>query len=328
MKRTDLYNFIKEEIIHTLSEDTLLDKANEYVATHGDATPENLAKVLKISLEQAKELINKLSVTELTVVTKDTKSDEVNAIAKAENTNNTTVQNAVNAAKKSGKDVNIAEMARQANNMKVGDAEKFEAAKDLYEGNWIAKLLDLVKEAGEDGISIKDLAEKLGKKDPANVNPAIQELKMIGAIAPTREKAEKPAPKDKEAPKEKEVIAVAGDKEDADVEVGDEEDTFHKVDKEFDAPEVEPTAADIKKSDKLAGKGFAKTLSPEDEEKYQKLRKGMEAKIKKILAMPKAKRGASDDMKILRQLLTRDDVKKLFKDKGVSLKDFASDINK
>jgi len=278
MKRTDLYNFIKEEIIN-----------------------------------------------ELTVVTKDTKSDEVNAIAKAENTNNTTVQNAVNAAKKSGKDVNIAEMARQANNMKVGDIEKFEAAKDLYEGNWISKLLDLVKEAGEDGISIKDLAEKLGKKDPANVNPAIQELKMIGAIAPTREKAE---PKAKEAPKEKEVIAVAGDKEETDIETGEEEDTFHKVDKEFDAPEIEPTAADIKKSDKLAGKGFAKTLSPEDEEKYQKLRKGMEAKIKKILAMPKAKRGASDDMKILRQLLTRDDVKKLFKDKGVSLKDFASDINK
>ena len=279
MKRKELYNFIREEIVN-----------------------------------------------ELTVVTKDTKSDEINPIAKAEKISTSTVQNAINTAKSSGKDVNIAEidleeMARKANTLKVGSQEKFEAAKDLYEGSWIANLLNFIAEAGEEGISQKDLAEKLGKKDSANINPAIQELKMVGAIATTRVKGEE-APE--EAPEADDVIAVAGEEE-----VGDEEekeDTFYKADKEFDAPEEEPKMADIKAAEKIVAKGYAKNLSPEEEEKYAKIRKGIEAKVTKLAKLSKAKRLASDDMKVLRQLITREDVKKLFKDKGVSLKDIVADV--
>ena len=64
----------------------------------------------------------------------------------------------------------------------------------------------------------------------------------------------------------------------------------------------------------------------EEEEKYTKIRKGIEAKVAKLAKLSKAKRLASDDMKVLRQLITREDVKKLFKDKGVSLKDIVADV--
>ena len=84
--------------------------------------------------------------------------------------------------------------------------------------------------------------------------------------------------------------------------------------------------ADIKAAEKIAAKGYAKALSPEEEEKYTKLRKGIEAKVTRLAKLPKAKRLASDDMKVLRQLITREDVKKLFKDKGVSLKDIVADV--
>ena len=281
MKRKELYNFVREEIV------------NELTLSEGTAE-ENAAKAaeLKSIDAQMKALTNK-------------KSEVAKSGAVAE--------------------AGIEEMARKANTLKVGSQEKFTAAKDLYDGSWIANLLNFISEAGEEGISQKDLAEKLGKKDSANINPAIQELKMVGAIATTRVKGEE-APEE-EAPEADDVIAVAGDEE----EVGDEEekeDTFYKADTEFDAPEEEPKIADIKAAEKIIDKSYAKTLSPEEEEKYTKIRKGIEAKIAKITKLSKAKRMASDDMKVLKQLISREDVKKLFKNKGVSLKDIVVDVIK
>ena len=279
MKRKELYNFIREEIV------------NELTLSEGTAE-ENAAKAAELKSIDAQMKA---------LTTKKSEVAKSGAVAEA----------------------GIEEMARKANTLKVGSQEKFEAAKDLYEGSWIANLLNFIAEAGEEGISQKDLAEKLGKKDSANINPAIQELKMVGAIATTRVKGEE-APEE-EAPEADDVIAVAGDEE----EVGDEEekeDTFYKADKEFDAPEEEPKMADIKAAEKIVAKGYAKNLSPEEEEKYAKIRKGIEAKVTKLAKLSKAKRLASDDMKVLRQLITREDVKKLFKDKGVSLKDIVADV--
>jgi dTDP-glucose 4,6-dehydratase len=51
-------------------------------------------------------------------------------------------------------------------------------------------------------------------------------------------------------------------------------------------------------------------------------------KISKLFNMSKEKRASSDDMKILKQLISRDDVKKLFKDKGVDIRSIVSDIMK
>ena len=276
MKRKDLYNFVREEIVNEL-------KANENVAVELTGTTQKTVQSFK----------------DLTAANK----------FKSENPNVKAV--------KALEEEELEEMARKANTLKVGDQEKFEAAKDLYEGGWIANLLNFIAEAGEEGISQKDLAEKLGKKDSANINPAIQELKMVKAIATTRIKGDE-APEEEEAPE--------AETADAPEVEAPEEDTFYKADTEFDTPEEEPKAADIKAAEKIVGKGHAKTLSPEEEEKYSKIRKGIETKVSKLLKLPKAKRNTSDDIKILRQLITREDVKKLFKDKGVSLKDIVADV--
>jgi hypothetical protein len=89
-------------------------------------------------------------------------------------------------------------------------------------------------------------------------------------------------------------------------------------DDEFDTPEKEPTKAELKKIDKEFGSSkLAKTLSSEEKERLDKLESG----IKKKLANP-----TKENIAIVRQLINRADVKKLFKDGGKDLKALVSDI--
>jgi len=200
MKRKELYNFIREEIVTELT-------ANENIAVELTGT----AGGKTVQSFKDKNAADKF---------------------KAENPNIKTVKTLEEDA--------LDEMARKANTLKVGNPEKFEAAKDLYEGGWIANLLNFISEAGEDGIAIKELAEKLGKKESSNIHPAVQELKMVGAIASTRIKGDTST-----EPEEDDVVAVAGGEEE--VNTDDEEDSFFKVDKEFNTPEEEePKEKDIK----------------------------------------------------------------------------------
>jgi hypothetical protein len=259
-------------------------------------------------------------VNELTVVTKSTTSDEINDIAKSEKTPTTTVKKAIDTAKSTGKDVNIAEMARTPNNIKLGDPSKVELIKKLYGGTWKGNMLDVVEKAGEDGISQSELALAVGKKSQPSINPSVSEFLKVGAFALVN----------KSSSKDGEKVAATSDEEewmtDADVK-----DDWEKVDDEEDLMDKGPSASDIKSADKQAkkvvgGKGNAKQLSPEDEEKYERLKKGIETKISKIKAIPKTKRSSSNDMQVLKVLTKRDDVKKLFKAKGVSLTDLIADL--
>ena len=230
MKHKQLYNYIREEIISELS--------------LAEASPEELkAKTLSIASDNAEmQELNKQIAAE--------RDPKKKAVLQAQ----LVVVKQDLVKQQNIKESSLEEMARKANNLKVDNQEKFTAAKDLYEGGWIANLLNFIAEAGEDGISQKDLAEKLGKKDSANINPAIQELKMVKAITTTRIKGDtSPEVTDSE---EDDVIAVAGDEETDKEEVEDEEDTFFKVDKEFDAPEEEPKMADIKAVEKDTPKGI------------------------------------------------------------------------
>lgn len=89
-------------------------------------------------------------------------------------------------------------------------------------------------------------------------------------------------------------------------------------DEEFDTPEKEPSKAELKKIDKeFSSSKFAKKLSAEEKERLDKL----EAGIKKKLANP-----TKDNIAIVKQLISRADVKKLFKDGGKDLKALVSDI--
>lgn len=223
------------------------------------------------------EYVRESIVNELTVtpVTSANKPEVIKKIASALGLTNTQKTDLTKSATP-GSTINLPEseleeMARKANNLKVGSQEKFEAAKDLYEGGWIANLLNFISEAGEEGISQKDLAEKLGKKDSANINPAIQELKMVKAIATTRIKGDtSPEVTDSE---EEDVIAVAGDEEE------EEEDTFYKVDKEFDSSEAE------EEEDKKAYANIPKptpTQSKKDDEKIKAVKDAVVIVKKKV----------------------------------------------
>ena len=271
-----------------------------------------------------KELYNYIReeiVNELTTVTKNTDPSEVPTISKAENVPTTTVSSAIKKAKSSGQDVNIAEMARTANNIKLGDPAKVALIRKLYGGTWKGNMLDVVEKAGEDGISQLELALAVGKKSQPAINPAVSEFLKVGAFALSKIAGAAVEPTIAPSSEEEEWMA------DADVK-----DDWEKAeDEDEDAMDKGPSAADIKAAEKTAtkvsgGKGYAKQLAPEDEEKYTRLRTGIETKVAKIMALQKPKRAASNDMQVLKALINRDDVKKLFKAKGVSLTDLVADI--
>lgn len=89
-------------------------------------------------------------------------------------------------------------------------------------------------------------------------------------------------------------------------------------DEEFDTPEKEPSKAELKKIDKeFSSSKFAKKLSPADKERLDKI----EAGIKKKLANP-----TKDNIAIVKQLISKPEIKKLFKDGGKDLKALISDI--
>ena len=107
-------------------------------------------------------------------------------------------------------------------------------------------------------------------------------------------------------------------------EVKDEEveDTYGKEDeddkKDAKIANAEPSKAELKKLDKeFSSTKLAKKLAPADQERLDKL----EAGIKKKLANP-----TKENIEIVRQLIKKPDIKKLFKDGGKDLKALISDI--
>lgn len=282
MKRKDLYNYIREEIINELSETTYAGK-------------DSVSKIQK-----------------------DPKFNALKPDAKT---------NAISDLKTGG-DVELEEMARKGSNIKVG--ENFSTIKDVYAGSMIERILNAVEEAGEEGITPKNIQTAVGIKASSQLNPIMRELMELGAIVG-------PAPKEAEAEPEEVTpeddlasIGVPKVVANPDEEEEVEKDEWESGSEEEEGPDEEEPK-DIKAADKEAekvvgGKSYAQKLSPEDEEKYAKLKKGIEAKVARLMDMTKAKREASDEIKILRLLINKDDVKKLFKAKGVNIKDLTSDI--
>ena len=119
------------------------------------------------------------------------------------------------------------------------------------------------------------------------------------------------------------ITTTAGQKiketKDEDEEV---EDTYGKEDeddkKDAKIANAEPSKSELKKLDKeFSSTKLAKKLPPADQERLDKL----EAGIKKKLANP-----TKDNIEIVRQLIKKPEIKKLFKDGGKDLKALISDI--
>ena len=276
MKRKELYNYIREEIVNELSE------AGTYA---GNKAVDDMKK--------------------------DIDYNTLNSLAKADSEKKL----------RAGGSVTIGEMARTPNNIKLGDPAKVALIRKLYGGTWKGNMLDVVEKAGEDGISQLELALAVGKKSQPAINPAVSEFLKVGAFALSKIAGATAEPTIAPSSEEEEWMA------DADVK----DDWEKSEDEDEDAMDKGPSTADIKAAEKTAtkvsgGKGYAKQLAPEDEEKYTRLRTGIETKVAKIMALQKPKRAASNDMQVLKALINRDDVKKLFKAKGVSLTDLVADI--
>jgi hypothetical protein len=244
MKRKELYEYIREEIISELTLTEIdFDKKSGTMKIKKGSSFDNAANILKYT----------------------TKDIDVEIIPESE-----------------------LEEARKANNLKVDNQEKFTAAKNLYSNSWIGELLNAVEEAGEEGISIKSLTEKVGKKASANINPLIQELKSIGAIASTR---------------------ITGEPEVVEPEVEEPETTTPESDffitdtddEDKEEEEKEPTDSD-EDEDNKAYKGAKKVDDKEtkkSDEKIIKKNKNKElvdtiiGKIKKLKGDEKAKKMAA-----------------------------------
>ena len=296
MKRKDLYKYIRTEIINELTEDA----------------------TAMVTSKAGTKSVSYKNPTELDALKRDSN-----------------VSSITTTAGQKIKEGDIAELARKGSSIKAG--ENFAAIKSAYAGSIIERILNKIEEAGDAGVTPKEIMVAVGIKAPSQLNPIMRELMELGAISG-------PAPKEVEAEPEEitpeDDLANLGipkvtdnpeDKEVDDDELIAADDEYYKPEEEEDSTEEEPKAIDIKAADKEAekvvgGKSNAKKLSPEDEEKYTKLKAGIAAKVGKIKNLPAAKRVASDDFKILKQLIAREDVKKLFKDKGVSLKDVVSDV--
>jgi hypothetical protein len=100
------------------------------------------------------------------------------------------------------------------------------------------------------------------------------------------------------------------------------EDTYGKEDeddkKDAKIANAEPSKSELKKLDKeFSSTKLAKKLAPADQERLDKL----EAGIKKKLANP-----TKDNIEIVRQLIKKPEIKKLFKDGGKDLKALISDV--
>jgi hypothetical protein len=277
MKRKELYNYIREEIVNELS-------TNEGVAVELTGTTGKTVQSF-----QNMSAANKF---------------------KSENPN-------VKAVRQLEED-NLDEMARTANNVKLGDPAKVALIRKLYSGTWKGNMLDVVEKAGEDGISQLELALAVGKKSQPEINPAVNEFLKVGAFALSKVADTTEVPTVASSSEEEEWMTDADVKDDWEKSEDEDGDTIDKG----------PSAADIKAAEKTAtgSKGYAKQLPPEDEEKYNRLRTGIETKVAKIMALPKAKRSTSNDIQVLKALINRDDVKKLFKAKGVNLNDLVSDV--
>lgn len=199
-----------------------------------------------------------------------------------------------------------------------------EAKGDKFDKGALGKLLSTLDKDGE--VDLKALSKETGKDIATYNNPQTRGAleKEGGEFTDYLEtgKGEK-APKEKAEDKPKAEPKKAEKKEEPKKEKpAPKKEEPKKAEKEEDeddsTDDKAPSEAELKKIDKeFKTDKFAKTLSPEEKEKLDKLESG----IKKKLANP-----TQDNIAIVKQLINKPEIKKLFKDGGKDLKALVSDI--
>jgi hypothetical protein len=205
-------------------------------------------------------------------------------------------------------DIALDEMARAKVIYTVNDKPSLEKVVDAVKGN--TKLaLQYLLDKGE--MAVADLAKEL-KKDPASFNnPGFRKLMSdlsdkniisVGSVGtpstPSAPKAEKPSPK-------------------VDMTTGDGEVDFEK--------EI-PSDIDVMTGEKEFGDVAADTLGAEEKAKFEKLNIAIRSKVSKLEKLSSKDRAKSTDMVVLKQIIGKPEVKKLFRSKGIDVMDLVSSV--
>jgi hypothetical protein len=205
-------------------------------------------------------------------------------------------------------DIALDEMARAKVIYTVNDKSSLEKVVDAVKGN--TKLaLQYLLDKGE--MAVADLAKEL-KKDPASFNnPGFRKLMSdlsdkniisVGSAGtpstPSTPKAEKPSPK-------------------VDMTTSNGEVDFEK--------EI-PSDIDVMAGEKEFGDVAADTLGAEEKAKFEKLNTAIRSKVSKLEKLSSKDRAKSTDMMVLKQIIGKPEVKKLFRSKGIDVMDLVSSV--
>jgi hypothetical protein len=203
-------------------------------------------------------------------------------------------------------DIALDEMARAKVIYTVKDKPSLEKVVDAAKGN-TKMALQYLLDKGE--MAIADLAKEL-KKDPAAFNnPGFRKLmsdlsdKNVVSVnsvgtpsAPSAPKVEKPAPK-------------------VDMTVGGDD-----FEKEM------PSDVDVMAGEKEFGDVGAEKLADEEKAKFEKLNAAIRNKVAKLEKMSSKDRAKSTDLAVVKQIINKPEVKKLFRSKGIDVMDLVSSV--
>jgi len=203
-------------------------------------------------------------------------------------------------------DIALDEMARAKVIYTVKDKPSLQKVVDATKGN-TKMALQYLLDKGE--MVIADLAKEL-KKDPATFNnPGFRKLmsdlsdKNVVSMnsagtpsVPSMSKVEKPAPK-------------------VDMTVGSDD-----FEKEM------PSDMDVMAGEKEFGDVGAEKLADEEKAKFEKLNSAIRNKVAKLEKMSTKDRAKSMDLVIVKQIINKPEVKKLFRSKGIDVMDLVSSV--
>jgi hypothetical protein len=203
-------------------------------------------------------------------------------------------------------DIALDEMARAKVIYTVKDKPSLQKVVDATKGN-TKMALQYLLDKGE--MVIADLAKEL-KKDPATFNnPGFRKLmsdlsdKNVVSMnsagtpsVPSMSKVEKPAPKVD--------MTVSGD----------------------DFEKEMPSDMDVMAGEKEFGNVGVEKLADEEKAKFEKLNSAIRNKVAKLEKMSPKDRAKSMDLVVVKQIINKPEVKKLFRSKGVDVMDLVSSV--
>lgn len=204
-------------------------------------------------------------------------------------------------------DIALDEMARAKVIYTVKDKPSLEKVVDAVKGN--TKLaLQYLLDNGE--MAVADLAKEL-KKDPASFNnpgfrKLMQDLADRNVVSTSAGAPSVAAPKSTPAPKMDKVTAPVDGEEDFEKEM--------------------PSDTDVMAGEKEFGDATADTLDAEEKAKFEKLNTAIRNKVAKLEKMSVKDRAKSPDLAVVKQIINKPEVKKLFRSKGIDVMDLVSGV--